>query len=238
MAAAAAAGQHLAGGGGCMKARPILFSAPMVRALLDGRKTQTRRAVKVNSALAADFMADKNASDACPYGQPGDLLWVRETFARVSDVDGSNPRFAYRADGHTPFGWKPSIHMPRAASRLTLEITDVRVERLHDISEADAKAEGCFFTDYGRDCFHRGGPPQDVSDCKAPQNTHNQRPGWMWGRTESHNQCLGSARFAFANLWSSINGQASWDANPWVWVIEFKVHHCNVDQLLRERGAA
>jgi hypothetical protein len=110
------------------KERPILFSAPMVRAILDGTKTQTRRIMKTAE---------------CKYGKSGDRLWVRETWQEVSWPP-TGPRFVYKADGDaSPDRWRPSIHMPRWASRITLEVESVRVERLQECSEADAKAEGC-----------------------------------------------------------------------------------------------
>lgn len=185
--------------------RPILFSAPMVRAILDGRKTQTRRIVKPQptdfttgpcpcAGTSALWPAVENrglvARAVCPYGLPGDRLWVKETFCDVSR-ETSKKQFVYRADlspaelaewGETVcLPWKPSIFMPRSASRITLENTAVRMERLQDISEADAKLEGC---------------------C---------------GVTSTH--------FGFPNyrhVWESINGPSLWDANPWVWVISFK----------------
>ena len=190
--------------------RPILFSAPMVRAILDGRKTQTRRIVKGvdgNSWIRikggyGTHVVDEKALAACPYGVPGDRLWVRETF----QVDTSNgdedllENTYYRADGvccdqipECPCAdgtkWRPSIHMPRWASRITLEVTDVRVERLHDISEEDARAEG------------------------VDRSSDDDDP---WGPN--------SARAAFMLLWESIHGPGSWrmDADLWVWVIEFK----------------
>ncbi|QEH36605.1 hypothetical protein OJF2_51890 [Aquisphaera giovannonii] len=276
-----------------MNARPILMSAPMVRASLDGRKTQTRRVVKpafgrkhpivnLQEHGIGDYSGEFNDPgswgypcaedgndmplaywlDLCPYGQPGDLLWVREAFARNGIRDGE--KVFYRADGESQFmgemresngnvtryftdhwerngekrkgaDWKPSIHMPRWASRLTLELTGVRVERLKGISEADAKAEGCFFTDYGRRCFHQG--QGDVDSCPAKPEHHPQRDGWMWAPTRSSDECLGSARAAFGNLWESINGPGSWVANPWVWVLDFRVYQQNVDALVAGRAA-
>lgn len=136
-----------------MKERPILFSAPMVHAILDGRKTQTRRVVNKKAALDClaagfepSFLTLPGNTDLCQYGQPGDRLWVRETWAyhvqavgAVCDEDGP---FVYRADPMAEQHrlcdrWRPSIHMPRAASRITLEVTAVRVERLQDISPDD-----------------------------------------------------------------------------------------------------
>ncbi len=227
-----------------MKERPILFSAPMVRALLAGTKTVTRRVLKSMPAytpgplvhrpthpaqyfdaycgaiktaenprgMSGDWCwwsaDDRPAPDTtikCPFGVPGDRLWVRETFCVASDdqdvhVDGEpeswRPRGLmaqwayYRAtdqdviDINDPDGkrspWKPSIFMPRWASRITLEITGVRVERLHDITDEDARAEG-------------------VSG------------GSLTGPVE-----------AFEYLWCDINGAASWTANPWVWAVSFK----------------
>lgn len=121
-------------GGYELKERPILFSAPMVRAILDGRKTQTRRVAKPDA---------KENEHKCPHGERRDRLWVRETFAPVSGGA------IYRADGERQPGsccgcaWKPSIFMPRVLSRITLEITEVRVQWLQEISEEDALAEGC-----------------------------------------------------------------------------------------------
>lgn len=224
-----------------MKERPILFSGPMVRALLDGSKTQTRRIVKpqpaagqgmVNAIYCGDrhlWLRDGPCDETdpayewrCPYGQPGDRLWVRETFVQGWDYDPITDRIKqcdadgkqlptqtwYRADGadigwcdadgwqaNTP--WKPSIHMPRAASRITLEITSVRIERLQDISEADAMAEGA--TPIPDPCDHVRLTCADIG-CSGPQ----------------------PYRVGFRSLWQSINGPDSWAANPWVWVVSFK----------------
>lgn len=189
------------------KERPILFNAPMVRAILAGRKRQTRRVVKPQPSpgLLSDYaeIREKRGSmrtDAqmlsdclpCPFGQPGEKLWVRETFGHFERNDTLKPgnKIYYRADGECleleP--WRPSIHMPRWASRIALEITSVRVERLQDISEADAIAEG---TPGGHGAIQGYG--YNASPCEH-----------------------------YRALWESINGPGSWDANPWVWVIEFK----------------
>lgn len=176
-----------------MKSRPILFSAPMVRALLAGSKTQTRRVFKgttefkgpYNPAYLEMHKGHKGWASICPYGQPGDRLWVRETF---SDdwVDLGHP-VQYRADGEMDsemwaagVRWRPSIHMARKYCRIELEITGVRVERLNDISVEDCRAEGIEF--------------------RVEVPTRQQ----------------------FQRLWESINGEKSWADNPWVWVIEFK----------------
>jgi hypothetical protein len=210
-----------------MKERPIIFNAEMVKAILDGRKTQTRRLVNDNHTKAIEFMGGSNEENdefefvglnygkwgddsnehgpewlvSCteypeegvlPIGQLlgaiGDRLWVRETFAQGLCTKST---LAYKAT-HKPedleegwfeqIKWTPSIHMPRRASRINLEITNVRVERLKDISEEDALAEGCKAVD-------------------------------MYELT---------AKDKFSSLWSSIYGEQSWQSNPWVWVVEFK----------------
>jgi hypothetical protein len=186
------------------KERPILFSGPMVRGILEGRKTQTRRVIaKVPDGVTG--VTHNNAKDIWfwwdgrlagevvnPYGKPGDRLWVRETFKPTNPVLDS--RFLYRADLRSPdLGkpWKPSIFMPREASRLTLEITNVRVERLNDISGADALLEGITAT--------LGGTVFGFAAVKA------------------------DAKRKFAMLWDVINAKKHpWASNPWVWVMEFK----------------
>lgn len=228
-----------------MRERPILFSAPMVRALLAGTKTQTRREVKPQTAILTDEMArafgvqpplvENSAVVRCPYGAVGDRLWVKETWKadqvwddfRPTDIPTGEP-ILYTADDHAtrivPFGWgrgRPSIFMRRWMSRIILEIVSVRVERLNDISESDAHGEGIFRKDYGRVCGHFG-KWQDVGECSAPEHTHPQLPGWQWRETSSHTECLDTARGAFANLWNHVNGPSAWCANPWVWVLEFK----------------
>lgn len=180
-----------------MKSRPILMSAPMVRAILDGSKTQTRRTVKVTDTGRVKAVGscknwhldDPNCIEACPYGSVGDTLWVRETWC-IED-DGVDFRFAYRADNWTECPnsdgkWKPSIHMPRDAYRIALEITAVRVERLNDISEEDAIAEGC------------------------------KADSWDYPVSAK------PSRSAYHTLWDSINGIGSFAENPWVWVISFR----------------
>lgn len=188
--------------------RPILFSAPMVRAILEGRKTQTRRVVKgvdndnrMRSKKIVTHVMDAHKVGLCPYGQPGDRLWVRETWGMrpvaAGHIDKPSKKFViYRADGFTsaiPERWRPSIHMPRWASRITLEIVSVRVERLNEISEQDAMAEGII------------GP-------------HHLSSEWSCGDSK----WFSSTVKAFSNLWESINGADSWAVNPWVWVVEFK----------------
>jgi len=200
-----------------MKQRPIIFSAPMVRALLDGSKTQTRRIAKLTDAGHVKQVgghrrwhpADPNAALACPYGRaagdyPGDQLWVRESYRMASGYDKLSPLKVGELCGangvrvhfecnriapQTAGKLRPAIHMPRWASRITLEITGVRLERLQKISEDDAIAEGATLSE--------GGP------CPEPE-------------FQSHT-------LGFWRLWDSINGSGSWGANPWVWAIKFNV---------------
>ena len=197
-----------------MKERPIIFSSPMVRAILDGRKSQTRRIVKNIGIAPGIGPILKGSDDAkewpqyCPYGKPGDRLWVRETWQGPLFYDEipedwnsdkyKTPEYCYYkasgdscdftdSDDNFVERWSPSIHMPRWASRILLEVTNVRVERLHDISEEDAIAEGCNPAIVGSDLEHL------------------------------------KYRAGYQTLWESINGQGSWVLNPWVWVIEFMV---------------
>lgn len=192
-----------------MKIRPILFSTEMVHALLAGRKTQTRRIVKPQPpAPECSYSA---LLKKCPYGQPGDLLWVRETWAWDGQTSFTDLQaignFWYKADdtGYSPAKWKPSIFMPKEAARIFLRITDVRVERLQDISEEDAKAEGAQPSSHrcgGFGYYEAGG---DVHECECQGFIENSPAieGYKW-------------------LWESINGAGSWGANPWVWVISFE----------------
>ncbi len=203
-----------------MKERPMIFNAEMVRAILDGRKTQTRRPVNPQPELTAgsgfswnghlhgagsnERETNRNFSHvACPHGKPGDRIWVREAY-RVHSKATDLATLVYRASVQnswteqtrrvpvdvcnkpvSPEKWTPSIHMPRWASRITLEITGVRVERLHAISEADARTEGV---------------------------TAGVCPG--------HEQVM--HRVAFRELWQSLYNAENWQANPWVWVVEFE----------------
>ena len=197
------------------KERPILFSGDMVRAILDGRKTMTRRVVKIAQHPQAERVQHfeglrwdwlrydglRLSTFKCPFGKTGDRLWVRETF-RLSDPNDCacyepcrcrSGQPMYRADGHyhdMEYKWKPSIYMPRWSSRITLEVTGVRVERLQDISEEDAQAEGA--------PLELGVLERTILGAKARY------------------------RSGFVRLWESINGPGSWDANPWVWCVSFK----------------
>jgi len=192
---------------GRVKERPILFSGPMVRAILDGSKTQTRRVAKLTPSAAVKepgghrrwHPADPEAVAACPYGIPGDHLWVRETWAPHPDDLGA----LYQAtdpgwdDNDSGLLWKHSIHMPRWASRITLEITGVRVQRVQEISVADAMAEG---------------PP---CCCNIER--------------EHHRDCSWTDKEHFRQLWDSINAKRGygWDVNPWVWALTFKRTGCD-----------
>lgn len=209
-----------------MSEKPILFSAPMVRAILAGTKTQTRRALPDGAWLDPELGVIRMCSVApgvtgfqevaCRYGQPGTKLWVRETWQVSNWSEDGDPCIRLMADGseHWPAltmeatdwaldtwaalsapdnynidgraadrRWRPSIHMPRWAGRITLEVVGVRVERLREISRGDAMAEGCPFPNMAA-----GDDPR------------------QW----------------YAALWDQINGAGSWDANPWVWVVEFR----------------
>ncbi|HHQ4216809.1 TPA: hypothetical protein ACVGKX_000886 [Pseudomonas aeruginosa] len=203
-----------------MKERPILFTGPMVRAILEGRKTVTRRVVKPPPDFLGSMVdpntpfktldAGLHARITCPYGEPGDRLWVREAWAADAQVDAIAPRdlsqgepiwypadFSVRQTGCSMISkgrGRPSIHMPRWASRVLLEITAVRVERLQDISEEQALAEGV----HGEPCDHARQACSDIG---------------CWGDT---------AKGAFGFLWEQLNGAGAWQANPWVWVVEFK----------------
>ena len=220
-----------------MSEKPILFQGAMVRAILEARKTQTRRLVKPQPSdvwrptvglyhpIVVDRngveqpgpvvygAADENEGRKCPYGMPTEHLWVRETWAHVpvrepGGGQGDQMGVIYRADGDAAFDvlpdewefigpWKPSIHMPRWASRITLEVCSVRVERLCDISEADALAEGISWPDRNGRAYR---PPIDLAG-------------------------VSEARIAaerYRELWESIHGADSWDLNPWVFVIHFR----------------
>ncbi|AOP93606.1 hypothetical protein RJO02_004337 [Enterobacter hormaechei] len=213
--------------------RGMIFNGEMVRAILDGRKTQTRRIIKdctvgrdpiskfiqIGKKFIGCYPEDvpELIRECCTYGVPGDRIWVRETFQgplfdfeqmEAYQEDSSKfkkPEFCvYKADGkpapeffdaddNLHCGWRPSIHMPRWASRITLEITGVRVEQLKSISEEEARSEG-------------------VARLREGFWKHYQ-PGWTQHQL--------SARGSFATLWDSIYGSGEWDRNPWVWVVEF-----------------
>jgi len=217
-----------------MADRPILFSAPMIRALLDGRKTQTRRQIKPRGNRPSIFNGDWSDSYVLdPENEnwrqqdiriaAGDRLYVREHWRTDFRWDDTAPRdldpelyevpdkngycrketffIAYEADspGFLNGKHRQAMHMPRWLSRLTLTVTDVRVERLQDISEADAKAEGVSdeFTDYE-----------------------------LYGQSQPY-------RFGYSSLWNLINGEGAWEANPWVMAVSFEVHRGNIDQIGR-----
>jgi len=207
-----------------VKELPILFKAEMVRSILDGRKAQTRRIAKkpeqvlrwlADKEMARYYAASTTVRELCPYGQIGDHLWVKETW--TPDHADFYPHFpiCYRADfgpeydrengkvfsseqnAWFPFKWRPSIFMPRRVCRITLEITGVRVERLSDITNKDALAEGA------------GTLP---NPCGYADTSH-----FACCKDYPH-----QPKDKFRDLWVKINGKDSWAANPWVWVIEFK----------------
>ena len=210
-----------------MADRPIIFSAPMVRALLDGRKTQTRRVLKPQPEPLGRFVGFSGSAETarCKVRYaPGDRLWVREAFITGYDIDDKygrptgDKRVWYRAtdsnltwfdpDTETTLDnppWRPSIHMPRWASRITLTVTDVRVQRLQEISEADAVAEGIEGDDYG---------------------------AWLCYASEPKGQThWADPRESCRTLWDSIHGPGAWGANPWVSAITSTTHRCNIDQM-------
>jgi hypothetical protein len=231
--------------------RPILFSTEMVKAILEGRKTQTRRVFKINKSTVTDseetvLMEGNEAiyhsrggmsgGYPCPYGNIGDILWVRETFAETSDELGQ-PIVAYKVgkpwyvgltndnsqelllmeadtewdiDNYPSCGkWKPSIFMPYWACRIFLKIKSIRVERLQDISEEDAKAEGIqfHFEELFQEYRYRD---YDKKLQKGYGHPDHDYPTWR------------EAKSSFQSLWKSINGKESWLQNPFVWVVEFE----------------
>ncbi|WP_052489894.1 MULTISPECIES: hypothetical protein [Pseudomonas] len=234
-----------------IKERPILFSAPMVRAILEGRKTVTRRAVKgfqipaedtsipigdrqrwsaigqrdprygfcVFGSTEAECAKELEVYAPCPYGKPGDRLWVRETWARIRVAQAPDQEWVvYReCDNRTDYGgpWKPGIHMFRRDSRILLEVTAVRVERLQDISDEQAQAEGII---------------------PVPKTTEGSHQFWRnYHLSGDGTFCVRTPKESFKSLWCHVAGGSfprgeaaykasphSWDANPWVWVVEFK----------------
>jgi len=190
-----------------MKERPILFNGEMVRAVLDGRKTQTRRVVKPDEDgyphRPGDVFGERKLLlTSCPYGEPGDRLWVRESMKFDPDrgwrycADGADVIESADYSKRTPSC--PSIHMPRKASRIFLEVTDVRVERVQEITEKDAVSEGIKPVQFGL-----------------------TTSGYEWSPTED---ATDTAKESFYCLWNSINAKRGygWDVNPWVWVVEFR----------------
>jgi hypothetical protein len=200
------------------KERPIIFSGPMVRAILDGMKTQTRRVVKgkwlplVEEVLRVNGQWVFETMDydlTTPFGKPGDRLWVRETWAQLLDHYGkAHPTYRadyVRSEADRLDAWRPSIHMPRWASRLTLEITDVRVQRLQDISPTDAIDEGA---------LELPNRPTYAAECEAAKAAGILKPPLGDGPVQR-----------FCRLWDHLHAGKpglSWEANPFVWAITFK----------------
>lgn len=189
--------------------KPILFSTEMVRAILDGRKTQTRRIYK-KAPLDLDLYAIKKHAKEyimtqCPYGKPGDVLWVREAFYKTQYTN--TCKYFYKADLE-PLRWdfkcSPSIHMPKEAARIWLKVSEITVERLNDISEHDAKSEGIEsqFLFLFQEMRYRDYLYKSDNDVQ-----HYWR----------------DPRSSFRTLWESIHGENSWEHNPWVWVVKFEV---------------
>jgi hypothetical protein len=207
--------------------RPILFQTEMVKAILEGRKTQTRRDNKIANQWDPIWQVSKESDQSwcmrtgsqysvpyfkCPYGQPGDMLWVRETWGQpYLEEDLANCKYLYKADWNAinqvkqaivGERWKPSIHMPKSASRIWLMIEDIRVERVQDINESDARAEG-------------------VAYIKSDKFFHTGYLNYLKRDLDDPNYML--AMNSFASLWIMINGEESWNENPWVWVVQFRV---------------
>lgn len=204
-----------------MKTHPILFSTPMVRSILEKRKVQTRRVIKCKSTLGCISVGIMDGiENLCPYGKVGDILWVRESSCYIildhahDLLEGQRDRNqrVYKASMHEDFmayakekygyKWKPSIHMTKEACRIFLEITAIRVERLNDISDSDAIAEG-------------------IASDTCKDHLYNKTLT-LYKDYLSNNMKLLPASVSFKTLWQSINGMNSWASNPWVWVIEFK----------------
>lgn len=219
-----------------MKQIPILFSTAMVQAILEGRKTQTRRIIRpqpdengveyFENAPSLDWESvykeqwkpwiwdtedGERVGKFCPYGQPGDVLWVRETISYFKQGGGTIQRekTKYKADerwnGNNLIKWTPSIHMPKAAARIWLEVVSVKVQRLQDITEQDAVAEG--IVPLAMSSMQLAQTGQLYYDYTKPKQLFNEGLQPFW---------------SFNSLWCSINGGESWEANPWVWVVEFK----------------
>jgi hypothetical protein len=241
--------------------RPILFSGPMIRALLEGRKTVTRRTLKPQpepwrgihlegGCQQSDWRFEtgtmtndgkrhrfglwmhsgfhESQFHPLPYA-PGDRLWVRETCAHWMANDGSRV-VAYKADftgdGRPNAIYRPSIFMPRWASRTTLTVTGVKVERLHDISEEEAMAEGI-------------SSDQMIVETNGNGGRHNEVWGerFFTGLPDQDEENFDSPIDAYARLWNRINGKrpgCRWEDNPWVSAISFTVHHCNIDAMPKE----
>lgn len=211
---------------------PLLFQTEMVKANMEDRKTQTRREFNQPSYLTNESQSFKgmgfvngNPSHYAasigtenfstlfksPYGKPGDLLWVRETWLKLDRDHVITSEYAYKANGDSDtedlrkdyiksgrkYNWKPSIHMPKAASRLWLMVEEIRVERLQDITEEDAMAEGI-----------------------EKVNIHGQD---SWKRYDGYALVTSSPIVSYWSLWASINGEESWNSNPWVWVIKYRI---------------
>ena len=214
-----------------MKEHPILFTTEMVQAILQGRKTQTRRVVK-NIPDESQYLKEYPAHNAmdmypflkpdelqkpdnekiatvisCPFGKVGDRIWVRETWTKTMVRDEEGWFYVFKADGDDwAAPWKPSIHMPKTAARIWLYVEEVKVERVQDISEEDAIAEGVLpLLASSMQLITQG---QLYFDYSKPKQFFNEGLPALW---------------SFNSLWCSINGNESWETNPWVWVVKFKV---------------
>jgi hypothetical protein len=263
-----------------MKAKPINLKSHEVRAILDGRKTQTRRVIKDATLIHAEcsdmvkpfddgtyYMCAHNGTHMtgqfeCPYGKPGDLLWVREAWSTRKATDPLSPKYIeraateagyksgpysplkYRSDGmYTKWGdddlnqlggwgkWRPSIHMPRWASRITLEITDIRVERLQEIVPLDAVAEGISEYATAGTMREHGMAWGEVLD-GTPDDAIYWLADYSAALPEDADRAITlDPRESFKALWHVVNGPESWKSNPWVWAVSFAPYLVNVDNI-------
>lgn len=228
-----------------MTDKPIIFSAPMITALLAGTKTQTRRLLKPPYGTL-EWLGNDQWRPICTKIFPGDRLWVRECWRTASAYDDLSPSqmggeepIRYEADqAWQTWGWgrphstgrhRAARHMPRWASRLMLIVTDVRVQRLAEISEEDARAEGCRASPWPGPWWH--GYREIDGDLLHQQVISDSPPDWMIEpkRMRHLSHLDRTAIDAFRSLWNTIHGPGAWEANPWVAAITFDVQHCNID---------
>lgn len=223
--------------------KPIIFNTDMVKATIEGRKTQARCIVKPQPDYTYGRSMGKNhgaGPHECrmadgtrheiysPFGQAGDMLYVRETWAISAFME-----YLYKANGderiQPSIKWKPSIHMPKEAARLFLQITDMRIERLQDISESDAVAEGVEWMKGKK-------PPKGFQGLTSSieiegYRAYGRKNEWMEDNKKiisryAHNGTCISSIASFKSLWQDINDKrATWESNPWVWAITFKINH-------------
>lgn len=219
-----------------------VFTAQEVQAILAGNKTMFREVIKrqpCDDLKNGNIKHNKNHNSfyfengkdlfnfgKCPY-KVGQRIFVKEVFCKsifgkaiYKDEEKEIRGFGGK---EVVIKWKPAQHMKQEHSRLTLLIKEIRVEKLADISEENAKKEGMFFTDYGKKCYHNG--YQDITKCPSTVGHDNQENGWNWKENKSPSECLGSAYWAFANYWNATHKkpEEKFEASPWVWCVEFEI---------------